>query len=337
MTVCQFLCATVVGLVFDKNTDVTILYTATNGLLLLVSVGIYRTRKLSVLSHYILQKNLLILCAIVFDIILLTCCLIPAKENNIFFGKMGVILLGSGVLIICLAINLGKNILRNKQLETDNKMQSLYSESFEGLITEIRMRQHEFDNHINAILGLQYTCKDYAELIEKQKEYFNDISVENKYNKLLNAGNYAVVGFLYNKFIRMEAEGIEITYKIAAKQLECRTPVFILVEILGNLLDNAKDELIKTGSKLLYMSILETAEEITLEVGNESAPIPFEQVQSFFQKGKSSKGVNRGLGLYHVKKICEQYKMDIVCKNKIIDEHNYFSIQINTSKNVSGA
>ena len=141
-----------------------------------------------------------------------------------------------------------------------------------------------------------------------------------------------MVGFLYNQFTHMEAEGLIITYKVAAKQIECRAPVYVLVEILGNLLDNAKDELKRIGKKRLYVAILETPDEVILEVGNESEQIPFEQAESFFQKGKSSKGSARGLGLYNVKKICEQYKMDIICDNKVIENRNFFSIQIKAKR-----
>ena len=332
MTISQFFIAVVGNLILSNNLPDVIVYLSTNVILFVVSICLYKWNRGYKISGYILNKSILIRIALIFDVILLIGCLLLAKKQNMFLVIKNLIILGSCLIIICLAIDLGRNMLKNKQLEAENKMQALYSESFESLITEIRMKQHEFDNHINAILGLQHTCKNFMELTEKQKEYAGDVICENKYNKLLNTGNYAVVGFLYNQFTHMEAEGLIITYKVAAKQIECRAPVYVLVEILGNLLDNAKDELKRIGKKRLYVAILETPDEVILEVGNESEQIPFEQAESFFQKGKSSKGSARGLGLYHVKKICEQYKMDIICDNKVIENRNFFSIQIKAKR-----
>ena len=52
-------------------------------------------------------------------------------------------------------------------------------------------------------------------------------------------------------------------------------------------------------------------DKFSLEVRNESQYIEFNQLSNFFDKGYSKKGENRGLGLYNVKKICEEYGLEI--------------------------
>lgn len=70
------------------------------------------------------------------------------------FGTMElyqtVLLLISILFILALAEQLMKYRIKAKEAETELKMFKLYSDSFQGLVDNIRMRQHEFDNHINS-------------------------------------------------------------------------------------------------------------------------------------------------------------------------------------------
>lgn len=50
--------------------------------------------------------------------------------------------------------------------------------------------------------------------------------------------------------------------------------------------------------------------------------------RKFLQRGYSTKGKGRGLGLYHLKKLMAKYDGDILIQNKLIDERPYFSIAV---------
>ena len=60
----------------------------------------------------------------------------------------------------------------------------------------------------------------------------------------------------------------------------------------------------------LYVEIVR-ADIFIIEVRNESPYIEFDVLKSFFRKDFSKKGENRGLGLYNVKQICEEYSLDL--------------------------
>ncbi|MBD5454978.1 MAG: GHKL domain-containing protein, partial [Lachnospiraceae bacterium] len=77
--------------------------------------------------------------------------------------------------------------------------------------------------------------------------------------------------------------------------------------------------------------MLESRERIEIEVYNESEEISLERRQKFFEKKYSEKGRNRGYGLYNVKRICNEYGIEIICDNKEIDGKNclVFTLKIN--------
>ena len=51
--------------------------------------------------------------------------------------------------------------------EEELKMYQLYIQPLEELVKEIRARQHEFDNHMNAVLNMHLTVDNYEELVER--------------------------------------------------------------------------------------------------------------------------------------------------------------------------
>ena len=99
---------------------------------------------------------------------------------------------------------------------------------------------------------------------------------------------------------------------------------------------NAVEAIEKTenNSKELYVKVMENDETFELEVRNKGEFIDYNQMEQFFKKGYSKKGENRGLGLYNVKIICNEYDLNILYENKIIDEANWVSFIINNKKEV---
>ena len=228
--------------------------------------------------------------------------------------NQAILLFASIVFIFILANRLSVYKIKAKEAETELKMQKVYADSFNGLINNIRLRQHEFDNHINAIYSQHYIYKTYEELVDAQRNYCQMILKENRFNKLLSSGNPIIVGFLYGKFIEIEKMGIEIEYKVNAKNLDIEIPVHKIVEILGDLLNNAVEALmVMDGKRNLYIGMEDN--NTIIEVRNRSPYIDYSEIMTFFIKGYSKKGDGRGLGLYNVKQICNENELDIICQN----------------------
>lgn len=237
------------------------------------------------------------------------------------------------IMIGMLILRIGKYKIKSKEIETELKMHMLYANSFDNLIDNIRSRQHEFDNHINTIYSQHYIYHTYEELVEAQKKYSQLVTGENQFNKLLVSGNPVIIGFLYGKFIEIDKLGIDISYHISVGELKVKIPIYKLVEIIGNLISNAVEALVceKKYNKL-YVFLEEDDGKLSIEVRNESDYISFADIDLFFTKGYGKKGKNRGLGLFHVKSICNEYNLNLLCQNKEIDEANWISFMISSKK-----
>ena len=206
------------------------------------------------------------------------------------------------VLFCILTGQLGKYKIRSKEIETELKMHKLYADSFHGLIEEIRLRQHEFDNHISTIYSLHYTHHSYEALVKAQNEYSQTLIKEIRYNKLLKAGNPMLIGFLYGKLVEAEKHDINVTYQIDIGELNVDVPIYKLIEILGNLIKNAVEAMeTQEECKALYIRVVENGIGFAMEVRNKSEFVDYSQIEAFFKKGFSKKGKNRGLGLDNIK------------------------------------
>ncbi|MDD6201968.1 MAG: GHKL domain-containing protein [Lachnospiraceae bacterium] len=304
-----------------------------NAIILLVFVMVLRKCHLEKISLYLQKEERLLIISIFLCIAIMLYCMFRMKRDNGMYMITYAFLVASGVMISLLASNLGKYKIKAAKAETELKVHQLYADSFQTLLDNIRLRQHEFDNHINSIYSQHYIYKTYDELVKVQREYCEVLEKDNRYNKLLTSGNSVLIGFLYGKFMEIEKQGINIAYQVNVQKLICGVPIYKIIEILGDLINNAVDALkAAKGQDQLFVSVIETADQIELEVRNESAFIRYEEIRSFFTKGYSKKGKNRGLGLYNVKQICEEYHLDIICENKNIDGNNWLSFMIKIVK-----
>ena len=90
---------------------------------------------------------------------------------------------------------LTSDLIQNQEKEL--KLYQLYIQPMEELVKEIRARQHEFDNHINAILNMHLTVDNYEELVEKQSDYIHEIRRDSasRYLSLLRISDKVLAGF----------------------------------------------------------------------------------------------------------------------------------------------
>lgn len=308
--------------------------------LLIINVGAFllilfilpRVR-LNRLSIYLQDKERILILYLILCIALTLSSLISYKIIKGLEMYQYIVFFIGILLIVLLVGQLGKYKIKSKEIETELKMYQLYEESFHSLIEEMRLRQHEFDNHINTIYSLQYTCKTYDKLVNAQKEYSQVILKENRHNKILKAGNPLLIGFLYGKIIEIEKLGIDISYNISITDLDVGVPVYKLVEILGNLTKNAVEAMSYSKMhKALHIAVIEIDGLFEIEVRNKSDFIQYSEIENFFRRGFSRKGRNRGLGLYNVKNICTEYSLQLCCENKEINNENWLWFSVSNKR-----
>ena len=242
------------------------------------------------------------------------------------------------LLFACIAFifilngQLNRYKVKSTETEAELKVHKLYADSFQSLIDTIRLKQHEFDNHITTIYSQHYMYETYEALVKEQTNYCEQIMKENRFNKLLTKGNPVVISFLYGKLIEIDKKGINITYTVSIDDLDIGVPIHKIVEILGNLLKNAVEAIEKTdNANEIFILMIESQGKFKVEVRNENPYIDPNNISTFFTKGYSNKGEGRGLGLYNVQNICKEYMLNISCENKLINEKNWISFTISNN------
>ena len=306
-----------------------------NLIILIIAIVLYKKVDLHTISLTFQRNSKLIGLILLLESTLVFLLIFQYKNA---YGKVPIkytVISGIMVLIIILCIHGLLYRIKYQEKQAELEAYKTYSAAFSDLITQIRARQHEFDNHISALCNLHYICKDYDELVQEQSKYAKDVISNNRFHKLLVSGNPVIAGFLYGKLSSIQEQGIEVTYTFHISEFTSKIPVYLVVELVGNLLKNAV-EAVKTQQveKQIHLSCTENENEFCLGVRNRSEKIPLDEIGRFFEKGYSSKGSGRGLGLYNVKEICEKYGVDIVCDNTEIDDKNWFLIELHIKKQI---
>lgn len=311
--------------------DISVVFA--NGIIVLIVLKMYKKLDLYAISVSFQRNGRLVAILLLLESSLVFFLIF---EYKILQGKVPVqTIIVSGILVLTVILCIHGLLYRIKYQEKQAELEAYktYSVAFSDLITQIRARQHEFDNHISALCNLHYICKDYDELVSEQSKYAKDVIGNNRFHRLLVSGNPVIAGFLYGKLSSIQEQGIEVTYTFHISEFTSKIPVYLVVELIGNLLKNAV-EAVKTQQveKQIHLSCTENENEFCLGVRNRSEKIPLDEMGRFFEKGYSSKGSGRGLGLYNVKEICEKYGVDIVCDNTEVDDKNWFLIELHIKK-----
>lgn len=206
-----------------------------------------------------------------------------------------------------------QNYAALRRQEQELKIYRLYIKPMEELTKDIRARQHEFDNHMNAILNMHVTMADYNELVEAQSAYCREIYEDrSRCNPaLLRISDKILAGFLYSKII--SAPGyIDIDIQVLSQEIVTPVSEHALVEIIGTLTDNAFEA--ATPEKSSVEMVLDAQnDKLIFAIKNQVEDLTMSAVARFFEKGyttKSSCG-DRGLGLYQANQIAKRHGGEI--------------------------
>ncbi|MGN0495855.1 MAG: sensor histidine kinase [Lachnospiraceae bacterium] len=331
ISIIQFGITIFYSIFFREKTIVPCTYLIVNILVCLIVVflrkcGIHR------ISRFLLEKELAGFFSVFYMGIILICYMMKYKVlEGMQVEKYVFPIFSAGYMCLITAYFI-KYKMTSRQKEAEIRIHKMYIQSYDNLITEIRSKQHDFDDHLNTILSQHYVCKSYDELVASQQMYIGELKNSNKYNKLLSNGNSAVVGFLYSKFLECDEKGIDVEYNLNFDQLSVDIPISKIIELIGNIFDNAMEAVMRCGERKIYIYVAETENNVKIEVRNRGKAIPYTEFPQLFIKGYSKKGSGHGFGLYNVKKICEQYHIDISCMNKEYEGDNWIVVMLNINK-----
>lgn len=180
----------------------------------------------------------------------------------------------------------------------------------------LRMQAHEFMNKLHVILGMVNIGA-----FEQLEHYI--MGIAERYHSDVGAlvrqiKDPVIAGFLLGKINRANEAGIEITVTEDSYLPESMDSeqVHVLVTILGNLLENAIDALAGVENPVITVALDYEQDSLFCVVKDNGHGIAADVLPHIFDQGYSTKGINRGLGLYLLKQSLAKYdSASVECRN----------------------
>lgn len=232
------------------------------------------------------------------------------------------------IIILILAALLLDSILlflhqRRTQEQKRIQMIEQYVPIVEELISQVRARQHEFNNRMMAIEAA-VACAGTLE--EAQREIValtRSIGISPNDRELLSCDSKMIAGMLFGKMKQAEAADRHIELSLHGLFKKTVTPETEWIEAIGILLDNAIEASPK-GS-VIFLSSKKRVDFLELTVSNPAPPLSNTEFMALFGKGVTTKAIRdgHGFGLYNILRMTERYHGKILTRNESILDENY--------------
>ncbi|MEG2602086.1 MAG: ATP-binding protein, partial [Carnobacterium sp.] len=201
-----------------------------------------------------------------------------------------------------------------------SEMQNLIHElsGTEQYIDSMRAQTHEFMNKMHVILGL-IELEKYSEVTRFIRQLNNDYQEEVGYiTEKIKVP--AIAGFLLGKINEAKEQGVEIILEEQSFLPELKTgeSIHLLLQIMGNLLDNAKEAVAHTLDKRVTLLVSYDLEGqiLIIKVTDSGQGIAADIQAKMFERGFSTKGEHRGYGLNLIQTIVTNHQGFIEVKSQ---------------------
>lgn len=231
-------------------------------------------------------------------------------QNTILFNCLlfFVYFVLSSLLLVNIVNSTKKNLKIEQELETAKQLQE-YTETIEYHASKMREFKHDYINVLLTMDELVHESKN-QELITYFDEHIKPTGVEvQNINTSLVALKHihdtALKSLLYNKLSFALSKGIELhlflNFDIAGLTINSMD----LAKLAGIFLDNAIEASLMTEKPTLSV-VFSKNTAITLEISNNFSGNVL-NISRLSEKGYSTKGTNRGLGLANAEAILDKY------------------------------
>ena len=279
-------------------------------LIMLISLSIFFIKPFKKIIKAIIdffdKKDLLFNLLIVTVIIFLISCITFKNALNyksVTYLTINIITLICFILILSICLY---NVIMRKKAEDKEEVLLNFIKEYEYLIDKDRINRHEMLNNLLVIKSFKNrNSKDFENLID---QFINNYKMagskvaSNLYN--LPSG---LKGMIYYKIYDMEKYNIKVETNISNKvvgkldNLDATTYTKIC-KIIGILIDNAIEGTNNTNKKEISITMIKIDEVIKITITN-TTDVSKININKINEKNYSSKGKNRGYGLYLVNKI----------------------------------
>lgn len=198
-----------------------------------------------------------------------------------------------------------------------------YSRHIEELYKEVRSFRHDYTNLLTSLhLGIEE--EDMEQIKEIYDSVLKDSSEklqDNKYDlgRLVNIRDRALKSLLAGKFLKARDKNIVFNVEVPEEiQVEGMSLLDFLT-IVSILCDNAIEASLEASQPYVSIALIKNGAQETFIIENSIKEEGID-VSEIFSFGVSSKGEERGVGLYTVMKIVESYpntSLNTTCQDQV--------------------
>ena len=180
------------------------------------------------------------------------------------------------------------------------------------LVDSMRANNHDFTNKLHVILGLIQ-----MEMYDQATSYIENITMVQRasISKIMNCiSEPALAALLIGKTARAAELNVKFTLRDGShfSNTDMHIPTEVLITVIGNLIENAFESMNAkepnpSNPNELIIGLFSKEDSILITVDDTGLGISEENKQRIFENGFSTKGENRGTGLYQVKTMVENF------------------------------
>ena len=220
--------------------------------------------------------------------------------------------------------------LKEKLQEKLNQEQTLryrdmerYSRHIEELYKEVRSFRHDYSNLLTSLrLGIEE--EDMEQIKEVYESVLKDSSEklqDNKYDlgRLVNIRDKALKSLLAGKFLKARDKKIVFNVEVPEEIQVEGMRLLDFLTIVSILCDNAIEASAEASQPHVSIAFFKNGAQETFIIENSIKEESID-ISEIFSFGASSKGEERGVGLYTVMKIVESHpntSLNTTCKNQV--------------------
>jgi signal transduction histidine kinase len=221
-------------------------------------------------------------------------------------------LVAVSIILSFAVIYLVLNFYSKTKSQVFKKTEEMYIEQMNTLFTSIKSQRHDFLNNAQVMIAMLYR-QDKEGLQGYLKEYIQELQ---EISDIIIINEPAISALIQTKKIFADQQNIQFEFHFSGlEKINMGIKIIDVVKILGNLLDNALDEVMKLPEELRYVGIVCWIESriLCFNVSNSIKEVlNTEQVDRMFEANYTNKEYGHlGLGLAIVKQKVEQLKGEI--------------------------
>ena len=288
---------------FDQNVVFKVLFSTFIMLLILLISYLPKVSKIIKKLYDFMNKIfnvILIVVALIIAISILAYCLIVSMS---IYGYLITIIMII-ILFLLVIISIIQSI-KTKMATDKQEILLNFMKEYEMIIDKERIDRHEMVNNLLVLKSIKNkNTKQYNKILDDILLTYQS----NKTPKGLYELPSGLKGLFYYKIYDMKNKNIEVFVNVSnkiVKDLDNLDPKLLtkICKILGILLDNAKEAACDSKDKLVIIDMYKNEDNIIIYIENSINENNSVDIKKMRVKGFSTKGNNRGYGLYIVNRL----------------------------------